>query len=397
MIILDISNVRILVVEDNKDYSSLLIEVLTEKGYQNIDVANNETEAKHKLGQKHYDVIITDMRLEGNASAGFAVLEEVKQRNITSIVIILTANDTVKDCRRALRGGTCWDYISKTLEDRSVFELLHDSIQEALVYLNHWGNRQDKQWIQENWNYLLKNYPNQHIAVLNNSVLAAAHSQTALEQHLVERQLPLFLPVLKYIEVTTITDMIQQGESETLEFKRTYQYNPQKPNKKDDILRFACLRTIAAFLNSIGGTLLIGVNYDGSIDGMEHDIEIATKRHDKKGFIQSLSNAINDSIGAVFMKNIQVHFETVDGKEICAIKVTQSKQPVFLTRNREAQFFVRSSAMTKNLDARELLEHITISTNNETKESDAQEIKESLDKNSEQFYFNKSSSIEMPF
>ncbi len=272
------------------------------------------------------------MYLKGNISGGFEVLEIVKQHKITSIVIILTANDSAKDGRRALQGCVCWDYISKTMEDRSALSELHDSIQKALVYLNHWGNRQDKRWIQDNWDDFLQNYPNKHIAVLNHSVLAAAHSQTALEQELREKQLPLSLPVFQHIEITAITDIIQQGEGETIEFKRTYQYN-EKQNKKDDKIRFGCLKTIAAFLNTNGGILLIGVEDDERIYGIEQDIEIASKRHDKDGFLQTITNAINDNIGAIFTeKYILVQFETVNDKEICVVKVTKSEPPRILAK-----------------------------------------------------------------
>ena len=51
------------------------------------------------------------MRLGEDSSGGFTIVEEIQQRNITSIVIILTANDSIKDCRKALRGGLCWDYM----------------------------------------------------------------------------------------------------------------------------------------------------------------------------------------------------------------------------------------------------------------------------------------------
>jgi CheY-like chemotaxis protein len=366
---LEISNVRILVVEDDKDYLPRIINRLTKKGYQDIiDTANDETQAKQKLAQNYYDVIIADMYLEGNTSGGFEVLEIVKQHKITSIVIILTANDSVKDCRRALQGCVCWDYISKTMEDRSALSALHDSIQKALVYLNHWGNRQDKRWIQDNWEYLLQNYPNKHIAVLNHSVLAAANSQTALEQELREKQLPLSLPVFQYIEITAMTDIIQQGEGETIEFKRTYQYNPAKQSQKDDKLRFGCLKTIAAFLNTNGGILLIGVEDvedvedDERIYGIEQDIEIASKRHDKDGFVQTITNAINDNIGAIFTeKYILVQFETVHDKEICVVKVTKSEMDAYLP-NKQGQkaIFIRTNNSTRELDAQEVVERLSL-------------------------------------
>jgi CheY-like chemotaxis protein len=362
MTTLDISNVRILVVEDDKDYLPRIIRILGKKGYQGIDVASDEFQAKKKLDEKDYDVIVADMYLKDNIDGGFVVLEEVKKRKITSIVIILTANDKVEDCRRALRGCVCWDYIAKTMEHKSALSELHDLIQKALLYLNHWGNRQDERWIKENGDDLLKKHPNQHIAVLNHSVLAAADSQEALEKYLTEKQLPLFLPVFHKVEVMAIVYMIQLGESETLEFKRTYQYNPKAPNKKDDRLRFASLKTIVAFLNSKGGTLLIGVEDDGSLYGMENDFKVAnTKSQNKDGFLLTLTNAINDNIGVIFTeKNIRVYFENLEEKEICVVKVTPSEKPAFLKKEGKGLFFIRTNNETRELDAQEILEHLGV-------------------------------------
>ncbi len=136
---LDIVNVRILLIEDNQGYLDRIIRRLKRFGYQSIDTACNETEARERLDRQHFDVIVADMRLDENDNGGFAVVEEVRARNITSMVIVLTANDNVADCRKALRGGACWDYISKTMQERSALEELHDSIQTALRYLNRWG------------------------------------------------------------------------------------------------------------------------------------------------------------------------------------------------------------------------------------------------------------------
>jgi DNA-binding response OmpR family regulator len=66
MTTLDISNVRILVVEDDKDYLPRIISRLGKKGYQSIDIAHDEIQAKEKLDNKHYDVIVADMFLKGN-------------------------------------------------------------------------------------------------------------------------------------------------------------------------------------------------------------------------------------------------------------------------------------------------------------------------------------------
>ena len=58
-----------------------------------------------------------------------------------------------------------------------------------------------------------------------------------------------------------ITDLIELGESSILEFKSTFQWDVVK-GEQNKALRLSSLKTIAAFLNSQGGTLLIGVEDD---------------------------------------------------------------------------------------------------------------------------------------
>jgi ActR/RegA family two-component response regulator len=247
------SNVHLLLVEDNEGYLERALRRLTKFGYQHLDTAAKESEAREKLDQNHYEVIITDMRLGQNDEGGFTIVDEVKQRNLSAVVIILTANDTVADCRKALKGYGCWDYISKSMRERSALEELHHSIQQALTYLNRWGNRKDEKWIEENWAELLDNYRNQYIAVINNAVIETAATEPALKERLTERKLPRFLPVIKQITAPTptrssLTELIQQGESATLEFKKTFQYDADEPNKPKNYLRHASLKTLAAFL-----------------------------------------------------------------------------------------------------------------------------------------------------
>lgn len=250
-------NARILVVEDDSDYLLRILSRLKKYGYAAPDTARTEEEAQHFLANRHYDVIVSDMRLGNNSSGGFAVVEEVQRRNITSVVIVLTANDTVADCRNALRAGRCWDYISKTIAEGSALDELHKSIQDALTWLNHWGNRHDEVWIQDNLDSLRGKYPNQFIAVINNTVIEAAKTKDELKQRLAERRLPLFLPVIRKIEITLphgipVIELIRRDasapeEGRHLEFKSTLLWDV-KLEKRNEDLRLVVLKTIVAFL-----------------------------------------------------------------------------------------------------------------------------------------------------
>ena len=63
-------------------------------------------------------------------------------------------------------------------------------------------------------------------------------------------------------------ELIKRGESKTLEFKATLRWNLRENRQDDSVVTHAALKTIAAFLNTEGGDLLIGVADDGSIVGI---------------------------------------------------------------------------------------------------------------------------------
>ena len=368
---LDTSNVHLLLVEDNEGYLERALRRIKKFGYQHIDTALDEIEAREKLEHKHYDVIVSDMRLGQHDAGGFTIVDEVIQRNITSVIIILTANDTVQDCRKALKGYACWDYISKSGEysdKKSPLEKLHESIQEALIYLNRWGNRKDEKWIEENWAYLLEKHLNKYIAVINNAVIEFADTEEVLKQRLGERKLPLFLPVIRKIKTEStepplITDLLQQEESETLEFKATLQCDMSDGNKADT-LRFEVLGAIVGFMNHEGGTLLIGVRDDNVVLGLEPDLSTLGKRKDLDGFQQQLNNLICDRIGAEFAPLTKIRFANIEGKDICAIDVKRATEPVFLNaqdgKRREKQFHVRQGNSTRLLNVEQSHHYIRL-------------------------------------
>lgn len=70
---LDISNIHLLLVEDTFEYMEILLEELNSYGYQLITTAQNPVEAKEKLDQHIFEVIIADMRLAGDSGGGFVV------------------------------------------------------------------------------------------------------------------------------------------------------------------------------------------------------------------------------------------------------------------------------------------------------------------------------------
>lgn len=343
---------KILVIEDEKEYLDRILSRLDKKGYQSVKSVTTVSEAMDELAH-HYDVIVADMRLGEYSAGGFTIVQEIQQRNITSIVIILTANDSVEDCRKALKGGQCWDYIPKTMKGSALDEL-HESIQLALASRE---NRQDSQWIQEHESELLEKYAGKYIAVINNQVVSHADSDKEINTKLERSGLPLFVTVIRKIEWLSphnapIQEVIKRKEGAIIEFKSTLGWCTRE-NKKNDALHVSVLKTIVAFLNTGSGTLLIGVTDEGGIYGLEHDFSLC-KSKDADGFEQRLRDLIGSQIGHTFSEYIKIRFESIEEKMVCAVDVLKAPERAFLND----RFFIRAGNTTRELKIKEMYDHL---------------------------------------
>jgi hypothetical protein len=152
-----------------------------------------------------------------------------------------------------------------------------------------------------------------------------------------------------------IVSLIRGGESFTLEFKTSLRWNIHA-SKKDTAIEHANLKTISAFLNSSGGTLLIGVRDDGSIEGLALDGFPSTDK-----FLLHFWNLVKSSMGEDICPFIVTSFESVAEKEIFVVKCTKSPRPVFLNQKGfSEEFYIRSGPSSTSLsiqDATKYMKH----------------------------------------
>jgi len=146
-----------------------------------------------------------------------------------------------------------------------------------------------------------------------------------------------------------ITELISLGESYSLEFKSTLQWDMYQ-NKQNKALRFAIVKTVAAFMNSEGGTLVIGVEDDGNVIGLENDLKILNNSTDK--YIRTLASAINDNIGGHSAHLYKIRIEKVNGESVCVVDVERSSEPVFANSSKSSkEFYVRVGNTTRAFNA----------------------------------------------
>ncbi|MCE7914560.1 MAG: DUF262 domain-containing protein [Nitrosomonas sp. PRO4] len=161
----------------------------------------------------------------------------------------------------------------------------------------------------------------------------------------------------------TLEEMIAEGEGDELEFKSSlrWDFKEQSPNKK---LEEVILKTIAAFANGQGGTLLIGVDDDGKILGLEGDYHaLGGANRDK--FELHLRNLLNGNLGMAFVTSkIKVAFPLIGESEICQVDIQPSTKPLVISvkdKNGQPQekFYVRSGNSSQELSLNEMQAYLS--------------------------------------
>jgi DNA-binding NtrC family response regulator len=104
---------NILVVDDEREHAQVMCEALTRQGHH-CDVTYNLAEAQNNLEHKKYDVVVTDLVMEGRRD-GLEVLHRALEHNPPPPVILVTAHADIPTCRQALNEGA-YDYIEKPLD-----------------------------------------------------------------------------------------------------------------------------------------------------------------------------------------------------------------------------------------------------------------------------------------
>jgi DNA-binding NtrC family response regulator len=102
---------RILVVDDEKSILMLLDEALSQWGYQ-VTTASSASDALAALRTQVFDAALTDVRMPD--MSGIELLRELKKRDESMEVVIMTGYPTIASAVEALKEGA-YDYLSKPL------------------------------------------------------------------------------------------------------------------------------------------------------------------------------------------------------------------------------------------------------------------------------------------
>lgn len=185
-------------------------------------------------------------------------------------------------------------------------------------------------------------------------------------RELLARHLNSFLDQITSTEEATdpvlLADLISDGESDELEFKSSLRWdlNEGMINKK---LEEVIFKTVAAFSNSLGGTILIGVDDEGTVLGLEHDY-LSLGGADRDKFELHLRNLLNQQFGPAFVSSkVETMFHEVDQDEVCQIDVSPGNEPLIVkTKDKHGQtiekFYARSGNSSQEIALSEMNAYI---------------------------------------
>lgn len=150
--------------------------------------------------------------------------------------------------------------------------------------------------------------------------------------------------------------LINSAENQHLAFLSATPWNLKQP-KTASATEKEFLKSVASFMNSGEGNLLLGVNKDNTILGLEHD-GVPFKKKDRKRFSEYINQLISDKLGPQFCTLTRYHFYKIDKKYICHLEISKCDIPVYVPINNSYHMYIREEDKIHNLNLHEMLEYV---------------------------------------
>jgi type I restriction enzyme R subunit len=151
----------------------------------------------------------------------------------------------------------------------------------------------------------------------------------------------------------TIDELIDNDEDVIVEFKSTARWD-LRTNEASRAIEDAIVKTVAGFLNTDGGTLLIGIGSDREVVGLDYDYQ-RVKPPNGDGFVNWLTTHLTGALGHSAVMRTRARIATREGHEICRLDVAPSARPVWArTSKGDPIFFVRMNNSTRALPDEEI-------------------------------------------
>ncbi|WP_352421565.1 response regulator [Proteiniphilum sp.] len=135
---MDTINRNILVIDDNLTVCLMLKSWLIKKGFS-VETAASVKEAKQKVKEQPFDLILSDIRMPD--ADGFSFLSWVKKYDSDILVIMMTGYADIESAVESMKSGAV-DYISKPIEPQQLFKKIDEAftLQERVLKQNRFSD-----------------------------------------------------------------------------------------------------------------------------------------------------------------------------------------------------------------------------------------------------------------
>ena len=303
----------ILLVDDNAINLQLLFETLDGQGYRLLAARSGE-EALRIARKATPELILLDIMMPG--IDGYETCARLKADEVTrhSVVIFLTALQSTEEKVKGLSMGAM-DFITKPFDPEEII---------ARVSIQLENHRRQQELLKENQQ-------------LSEKLATSIESDAGGPDTHADR----------------VKAFIKLGESNRVEFKSTLRWN-LNTDRSEKVIDKAWLKSVAAFLNSDGGALLVGVTDNGDIMGIEAD---NFDNEDK--YLLHVNNRIQQHIGLEHAGFIGYQLVAVENKKVLLVECQPSPRPVFLKISKEEEFYIRVGPGSRRLSTSEVVAYVT--------------------------------------
>ncbi|HEU4872165.1 MAG TPA: ATP-binding protein, partial [Pyrinomonadaceae bacterium] len=136
-----LNEARLLVVDDEESLRITTAAIFEKEGYI-VDTASSGDEAIDLLGKTDYDLVLTDLHMEGGD--GLSVLNQIRRHAPLTISVVLTGFASVESAIAALQEGA-YDYLIKPCDIESMKHTIRRGVEHRRLMLAEQKARADLQ------------------------------------------------------------------------------------------------------------------------------------------------------------------------------------------------------------------------------------------------------------
>jgi DNA-binding response OmpR family regulator len=297
---------RVLLVDDRPANLQILAAALEAEGYELL-VAESGEEALATARQAQPQLILLDINMPGMDGYETCLRLKADRKTADSVVIFLSARGDVADKVQGLEVGAV-DYVEKPFQFEEVIARVRKHLD---IYRRHGQLQQDIQELRAQLTGAFRDLSEQDLGHL-----------------------------------------LSQGPGHRLVFKPTLRRNLETGRADRDVEN-ANLQSVAALLNSDGGSMLVGVGSGGDVLGLERD-----DRFTEQALLLAWSGLVERHLGGDLSSVMRSQIRDLTDKRVLVVQCLSSGHPVYFRRDGDERFCIRIQSRTQSLKPSEVVSYL---------------------------------------